>query len=413
MLDARRSTTTTMTLSADEEFDICCVILVLLLAVYHNSLRQRNYLHRQAIVTTSTSPWKKLLDDGDSSSFLLLTGLDRRAFYSLLDVVIPPNHRLRHHRRRKGRQWSLSAEGQLGLLLFYLGSTMSYKHLCLIFGITPSACSRIINRMLVRVVNRLRFHPHARVKFPNEEKMQQFASMVELREPSVTDVIGFMDGVSMTSECTNERITQNAYYCGYSCDTMVNNIIAYGPDGKVFFCAINYPGSWADGSLTARFLHHIKTRIGTYKICVDQGFPRSGEASGILVGPIPERSARRLHRAVRDQLLRISNVYTSLRQASEWGMRGLQGSFPRCKKRLPTNNLQRRQILESIILIHNFRTEMVGYSQIQSVFDPEYERSITLEGYDRIANYYLQPGDYVTDDEVDGDDNGNDTDDNN
>jgi len=65
--------------------------------------------------------------------------------------------------------------------------------------------------------------------------MQQFASMVELREPSVTDVIGFMDGVSMTSECTNERITQNAYYCGYSCDIMVNNIIAYGPDGKVFF----------------------------------------------------------------------------------------------------------------------------------------------------------------------------------
>ena len=102
---------------------------------------------------------------------------------------------------------------------------------------------------------------------------------------------------------------------------------------------------------------------------------------------------------MRDKLLKISNVYTSLRQASEWGMRGLQGSFPRCKKRLPTNNYQRRQILEAIIFIHNFWTEVVGFSQIKTVFDPEYERIITLEGYDRISQYYLRPGDYVTDDE--------------
>jgi hypothetical protein len=257
----------------------------------------------------------------------------------LLDIVIPPKHRLRCHRRQRGRQWSLSAEGQLGLLLFYLGSTMPYKHLYMLFGITPSACSRIINKMIDRVVHRLRFHPYAHVKFPNNKKIQQFASMIELREPSVTDVIGFMDGVSLTSECTDERLTQNAFYCGYSCDTMVNNVFAFGPDGKVFFCAINYPGSWADGSLTARFLQHIKKRIGTYKICVDQGFPRRGKAEGILVGPIPEQSARRLHRSMRDQILKLSNIYTSLCQASEWGMRGLQGSFPRCKSITATKNI--------------------------------------------------------------------------
>lgn len=81
----------------------------------------------------------------------------------------------------------------------------------------------------------------------------------------------------------------------------------------------------------------------------------------------------------------------------------LQRSFHWCRKCLPTNNLQRQRILESIILIHNFRTELVGYSQIQSVFDPEYKWSITPEGYDQIANYYLQLGDYATDDELDGD----------
>ena len=93
-------------------------------------------------------------------------------------------------------------------------------------------------------------------------------------------------------------------------------------------------------------------------------------------------------------LLHVSNVYTSLCQASEWGMRGMQGTFPRCKKRLPSDSLNRRLVLESIVLIHNFRTELVGSNQIKTVFDPEYERYINLEGYDRIRQYYLRPDDF-------------------
>ncbi len=87
------------------------------------------------------------------------------------------------------------------------------------------------------------------------------------------DIIGFMDGVSFPAECTDYCFIQSAMYCGYDCDMMVNNVFAYGPDGKVFFAAINFPGSWADGSLTAQFLHKMKRRMLDYKICVDQGFP--------------------------------------------------------------------------------------------------------------------------------------------
>ena len=153
----------------------------------------------------------------------------------------------------------------------------------------------------------------------------------------------------------------------------------------MFIAAINFPGSWADGSLCAIFFDSIRRRIVPYKICVDQGFPRSGDAWNILVGPMNERSARRLHPSVRDYMLKVSNVFTSLRQSSEWGMRALQGSFPRCKKRLPGNCKMRRRVLESIVLIHNFRTDLVGSNQISTVFDPEYEGYINLEGYDRIS----------------------------
>ena len=165
----------------------------------------------------------------------------------------------------------------------------------------------------------------------------------------------------------------------------MNNVFTYGPDGKVFFAAINFPGSWAEGSLCAWFLHSICRRIGPYKICVDQGFPQSGNAWNILVGPMNERSARRLHPATCDYMRRVSNVYTSLRQSSEWGMHALQGSFPRCKKRLPGDFRQRRLVLESIILIHNFRTDIVGSNQIKTVFDPE-ERYSNLDGTIALAS---------------------------
>jgi hypothetical protein len=44
--------------------------------------------------------------------------------------------------------------------------------------------------------------------------------------------------------------------------------------------------------------------------------------------------------------------------------------------------------------------EIVGHNQILEVFEPEYEQIININGYDRICNYYLQPGDYETDDEA-------------
>jgi len=85
-------------------------------------------------------------------------------------------------------------------------------------------------------------------------------------------------------------------------------------------------------------------------------------------------------------------------------MRGLQATFPHWKKRLPSDHFQRRLVIEAIVLIHNFRTDMVGFNQIKTVFDPEYERIQSLQGYDRISQYYFRPGDYNSDDDDDNSD---------
>ncbi len=208
--------------------------------------------------------------------------------------------------------------------------------------------------MLRLVVKKLKNHTLAKVRFPDADKMALFAQLIQAREPLVDDVIGFLDGLSLASECSSELIKQNTIYNGYHSDTMVNNIFVYGPDGKEFLCTINFPGSWHDGSLTSNVFPYIRENIGCYKICVDQGFPRSGDAAGILVGPISKKQARSLAPNLCCYLLKISNVYTSLHQASEWGMRLLQGTFPRCNKRLPSNATKREKVIQSIVLIHNF-----------------------------------------------------------
>ena len=58
-------------------------------------------------------------------------------------------------------------------------------------------------------------------------------------------------------------------------------------------------------------------------------------------------------------------------------------------------------MIESIVLVHNFWTDYVGYSQIQTVFGPENVRVENLQGYNRITQYYFQPGEY--DSEANGD----------
>ena len=154
--------------------------LIIALVHYSNSIRRCMYLSRSTILPPSAAPWHHLLHNGDAPSFLLMTGLTREAFKLLHDVLKPPGHPLLP--KRRGRKRSLSSEGQLGLLLFYISSTMNYKHLCLIFGITLNACSRMLRNMLKLAVRQLRFHHLARIKFPSAEKMQMFASMVQSRE---------------------------------------------------------------------------------------------------------------------------------------------------------------------------------------------------------------------------------------
>ena len=213
--------------------------------------------------------------------------------------------------------------------------------------------------------------------------------MIEYREPSIRNCIGFVDSIAIPVQGSSEITEQNKDYNGHKHDTNVNNVLAFAPTGKVIYAALNYPGSWHDSTVSQDLIELVIATICSYCLCVDQRFPRSGLLYDKFVGPISKKAKRKLEPMLRDLIMRKSGIFTSLRQAADWGMRALQGSFSRLKARLGSNKVKRSILILSIVLLNNFRTHFVGLNQITTVFNAEYEQYVNLENYERIRNYFL------------------------
>lgn len=361
------------------------IIIIICLIILYNQCRRKNYLTSSAILPARVSPWIRVETNADPTSFITLTGMDRKSFTKLLKIIFQDDDVV-----RKGRPSLLNKSGQLGLLLFYLGSTMQLKYLCLLFGVSPTTASEIIWNLIDKVILYLSLDRHSKIIFPKRAQMEYYAHLVSLREPTVTNVIGFVDGLSLPVQCGDDDLSQAEMYNGYRSDTHCNNVLCFNPLGIVMYAAINYPGSWHDSTVAVDLcqLAILKLAPHSFALCVDQGFPRSGDLEDVFVGPISKKRRRNLSDIVKDALLTQHAKYISLRQSAEWGMRSLQGTFTRLKSRLTSDKQKRSKLIHCIILLHNFRTHHVGLNEIAEVFNPEYEKYLNITGYDRIAKYF-------------------------
>jgi hypothetical protein len=125
--------------------------------------------------------------------------------------------------------------------------------------------------MEVIVCNKLKDHDQCKIKLPNNElERQEYANIISKREPWIRNCIGFVDCVAIPIECSSDQDKQDVFNNGYHGDTMVNNVLAFAPTGKVIFAAINHPGSsWHDSTVAARLIRWwAKDNLGDYCFCV-------------------------------------------------------------------------------------------------------------------------------------------------
>ena len=140
--------------------------------------------------------------------------------------------------------------------------------------------------------------------------------------------IATADGLKIKFESCHGLQEQSMYYNGWVGGQYITNLFVYSIEGRIIEACINVPGAIHYSSIAHMFgvydkLEEKHLETGG-KCVVDSAFAAANR-------PYLIRSAQDLTRAEdADERVRMQET-TSLRQTPEWGMRAIQGAFPRLK----------------------------------------------------------------------------------
>ena len=98
-----------------------------------------------------------------------------------------------------------------------------------------------------------------------------------------------------------------------------------------------------------------------------------------------ERAEKAARRELKEMMLKNKQLIKA-RQAAEWGMRSLQGSFGRLKFPLDANDGPgRHRLVRLCCKLHQIRAQVVGISQIKNVYESNW-REGSDGSYDEFCN---------------------------
>ncbi|KAA1074568.1 hypothetical protein PGT21_010309 [Puccinia graminis f. sp. tritici] len=338
-------------------------------------------------------------------------GLDVRTFDDLLDRFLARWNYTTIDRAdvnptgepQLGRR-SLDAAGALGLVLHWLCSTMSSYTLQQLFGVTPAVCSRYLASGMQHLLAVLQEHPQARFLWPTtDRRAQQYSAPIEKKYPLLTRCFGFLDGLNLPVLVSDNEDVQNAYYNGWTCSHYCSCILAFTPDGTIMYAILNAPGSWHNATIAEPLYEQLLERTPPgYRIISDMAFPRKSERIQARILAPAKRGDRLPRESVEFARLQLLNEQLfSARQAAQWGMRSIQGSFGRLKMPLPaTDHQYQADLLQIACRLHQLRCRSVGINQTatvyQSVWDDnnllcrDFHRMLfaDIQGQCHISRYY-------------------------
>jgi hypothetical protein len=173
------------------------------------------------------------------------------------------------------------------------------------------------------------------MEMPNAAEIESFKKAINDKYPSLTNVWGSMDGLKLYLQQAGRKDgrgdVQNYFLSGWTHDHYVSNLFLFSLDGKIHKFFVNAPGCWHDSTLANTSgiyddLDEIYHAHGGAQVVVDSAFSKDNRPSLV-----------KSHQNIMDRFGNICDHgsgfrdATSVCQMAEWGMRGLQGSFPRLK----------------------------------------------------------------------------------
>ena len=329
------------------------------------------------------STWQKCFDSGDDGVLITITGFDHETFnYMLLHFqplfsshtpwcskqggVDGLNYRKINTEETRGMKRMVTAEACLGLVLAWYRFRGAEFVLQGWFGFTGTQCNvwlRFGRRMLLRALVLL---DDAVVKAPTLEKVREYQDSIRERHVYLNRVYCFADGLKLPFEACSGLLEQGMYYNGWTHGHYITNVFVFAADGTIIDAVLNVPGSVHDsqvavwGGLYNRLKEMYQKTGG---ICVVDSAFASAQVPYLI------RSSDDLTKAKTPYDREVMSDATSLRQAAEWGMRAIQGAFPRLKDHITyEENGERGIILKLLPLLYNLRCNRVGLNQIRNTY---------------------------------------------
>jgi len=253
----------------------------------------------------------------------------------------------------------------------------------MIFGMTMTNITmylRFGRRIMVEV---FRKDPLAQIRIPSRDAIKGYQEAIGERHPRLKDVWATMDGLKLYLQQSSNDEVQQRFYNGWTHDHYVTSVFCFCLDGTIPIAFFNVPGSvhdsqvadWGDIYLK---LEAVYRSMGG-KCTVDSAFGQVEREFLIKSSQDDLVSSATTHREMIEDI-QMKREATSMRQAAEWGMRGLQASFPRLKDRFVYEERGERRItMKMITLIYNMRARMVGINQIRNVYMKYLERDAAEE----------------------------------
>jgi hypothetical protein len=343
------------------------------------------------LLDPQASPWEKLYVAGVDNAFITILGFDCSAF-NQLELLFRPyfntltpwtlhsRFRLRKiHQNRAlgGRPRKVNSRSCLALCLAWYRFSGKEFTLQGWFGLTGTPLNKWLHFARLIIVLMLKCDV-SRIRFPNDDMIELYKSLVQRKHPRLTNVYCFGDGLKIPIEAPSDDAEQKRFYNAWKSSHYISNLFFFAPDGMIIGSVLNAPGSFHDSTLCqiGKFYDKlIETYERTGGRCVmDSAFAARDNPSIII-------SAQSLVNAEGALEVLIHQEATSLRQAAEWGMRGLQSAFPRIKQPMKYETKgERRLILINVQMLYNYRCFHVGLNQIKTVYFPEWNKNHNADG---------------------------------
>ena len=193
---------------------------------------------------------------------------------------------------------------------------------------------------------------------PDAAKIALFKEAITAKHSLLVDCYCMVDGLKLYLQQAGDSIIQSCFYNGWKHNHFVTNIFAFAPNGSIIACTWNAPGTWHDstlahwGSMYSKLPKFWKDHHG--KVLMDSVFASNMDEFII-------QSSQNVPLMEGHQAMLLGQQETSCQQLAEWGMRGLQGSFPRLKDCIIyEENGERAIFLKFITLLYNYRVQSVG-----------------------------------------------------